>query len=187
MIDLQVLKQELAEKQKAKQAAAKVAFEAEEAYLLEFEKWQEEHPEIVSASKIADVQEKEAKAEFQKTRKRIIDELSEHFAENPDDAKLEAAFGLRRSVEAVYEDKIEFIQAVVKAGPGMLFMLKPDDEAINDYVKGMAKEKTFTVTIKGGKQELTGHVIPPKVFDCLPKLGIKTVTKATISDSKLQD
>ncbi len=176
-MDLQALKTELAAKLQAKDEAVKVAFEAEQVYLLEFNKWQEDNPEIVSASNIADEQERLAKAEFSKTRKRVTDELSAHFTERPDDVKLEPAFGVRRSVEAVYEDEIEFIKAVVKSG--MLFLLKPDDTAITAFVKGMAFEVDDPTTTMP-------HLLPEKVVNSLPVLGVRTIFKATISDKKLQ-
>ena len=176
-MDLQALKQELAAKLQAKDEAAKVAFEAEQAYLLEFNKWQEENREVVSASNIADEQERIAKAEFTETRKRVANELSIHFTEHPEAAKIEPAFGVRRSIKALYEDDIDFIKSVAKSG--MLFLLKPDDAAITAFVNGMV--------IEGENPLLQPYsVIPPKVFDSLPALGVQTVFKATISDKKLQ-
>jgi len=184
-MDIKALKQELAEKLRAKDEAIQAAIEADELYTIAFNSWQAKNPEIVAASNIAGVNEQKAKADFQTTRKRIVKELSLHFSERPQDAELEAAFGLRLSAEPVYEGTIEFNRAVVKSG--MLFLLKPDEEAITAFVKGMAKKKTFTVTTSAGEDDITTHVMSQKILDCLPALSIKTVTKATISDTKLQD
>ncbi|KKL18380.1 hypothetical protein LCGC14_2476100 [marine sediment metagenome] len=175
MTDLQALKTELAAKLTAKDEAIKTAFEAEQAYLLEFNRWQIENKEVVSASDIAVGKEQVAKKEFAETRKRISAELSAHFTEHPEAAKIEPAFGMRRSIEAVYEDEIEFIKAVIESG--MLFLLKPDDAAITAFVKGMAIEVDDPVM---------PHLLPEKVMNNLPVLGIQTVFKATISDKKLQ-
>ena len=176
-MDLQVLKKELAAKQQAKDEAIQAAIKADELYTIAFNKWQRENAEVVSASNIADEQERIAKTEFAETRKRVAGELSAHFTEHPEAAESEPAFGVRRSIKALYEDDIDFIKAVIKSG--MLFLLKPDDTAITAFVKGMV--------IEGENPLLQPYnVIPPKVFDSLPALGVQTIFKATISDKKLQ-
>ena len=87
--------------------------------------------------------------------------------------------------EPVYKDDIEFVRAVVESG--MMFMLKPDEGAIAAYIEGMAVVETKTLIVGGQEEEITLYVLPQRVYDCLPALGITTVTKATISDNKLQD
>lgn len=177
MADLQALKKELAARLQAKDEAIQTAIKAEELYMIAFNKWQTENAEVVSASNIADGLEVKAVKEFKEIRKRIGDELSAYFTEHPEAAKIEPAFGVRRSVKALYEDDIDFIKAVIESG--MLFLLKPDDAAITTFVKGMV--------IEGENPLLQPYnVIPPKVFDSLPALGVQTVFKATISDKKLQ-
>ncbi len=177
MTDLQELKTELAAKLQAKDEATQAAIKAEELYTIAFSKWQSENQPVVIANNIAAMLETDAKAEFAKTRKRIAGELSAHFTECPEDAKIEPAFGVRRSIEAVYEDKIEFIKSVVKSG--MFFLLKPDDASITAFVKGMAFEVDDPSTSMP-------HLLPEKVMNNLPLLGVRTVYKATISDKKLQ-
>ena len=185
MTDVQALKTELAEKQKAMQAAQASADIAKDAYQKEFAIWLTAHSDIAVADDLAEETAKRAKSEFTETRKRIADELSAHFAENSEAAKLEACFGMRLSAEPVYEDDIEFVRAVAESG--MLFMLQPDTKAITKYIKGMSDKKTKTLMVGVQEEEITLYVLPQRVYDCLPALGITTVTKATISDDKLQD
>jgi len=173
-MDIKALKQELAEKQKVMQEGQAAAEKARDVYLAEFAPWLEAHSDIAVAQDVADETAKVAKTEFAETRKRIAEELSLHFTRKPEDAKLEPAFGLRRSAEPIYTGGIEFIQAVVKSG--MLFLLMPDKEAITAFVKGMAIEN---------KDKVVPYVLPSKVLDTLPMLGVQTVFKAIISDSKL--
>lgn len=176
-MDLQALREELAEKLQAANQAKDELAEAQ----VEVDALIAAHPEINTAMTHVDettTQKRAVEKIWKAAKQDATRELSTLFAERPEDAKIEPAFGVRQSIEPVYNDDIKFIQAVVKAGTGMLFLLKPDHEAITAFVKGMVIE---------GEHPLLKpyYVIPPKVFDSLPVLGVRTVFKATISDKKL--
>ena len=173
-MDLQSLKTELAEKLKVANEA-KEALATAQAELDALVKANIEIRDATNRIEMLTMRKRSEDGHWKAAKSNATNELSAHFTEHPEAAKIEPAFGVRRSVEAVYEDEIEFIKAVIKSG--MLFLLKPDDAAITTFVKGMAFEVDDPVM---------PHLLPEKVLNNLPVLGVQTIFKATISDKKLQ-
>jgi hypothetical protein len=171
--DLKQIEQQLIEAAAAKIAAVDAAMEAEKKYDGLWDKLIAENAEFQEAwnnNGIKQLIAKQAKADYAEAKKEAKDKLSA--MDNPDVIKAIDAFSYTRHIEPDYKDDYATIQMIVDSG--MLFLLKPDAEAIKAFVKGMAIEDKETGIYR----------MPDKVFDML-EIEINTVIKPTISDAKI--
>lgn len=174
--DLQALEKELAEKQSAYDKALEKSDNANALYQAEFEKI------LMNNQELRDLYDEKTKAlivqsttrdTWKAARAGAAIVLADYFDEKPEDKDLVDAFSYRMEKSPLWAcAESERVGEILKAGA--TFLLKVDEKAVSTFVKNMATKS----------DEL--YHMPSPIRSWLRVLAVETVTKPTISDSKLK-